>query len=67
MNVVDNEIQISTRKIHSRDAGVVTTQLAGREKGKIEYKGNQRINLLNPVNKFQQELVIDYEYAIQNN
>lgn len=67
MNVVDDEIRISTKKIHSRDAGAVIKELLGREKGKIEYNGNQVIDLLNPVNKFQQELVRDYEYAILNN
>jgi hypothetical protein len=67
MNVVDDEIQISTRKIHSRDARVVVDPLKGGEKGKIEFEGNQEIDLLDPANKFHQELVMDYEYAIQNN
>ncbi len=61
LKIIDNNIIISLKKVHDKNNMVTTSSIIGREKMKINYNGNQKININNPHSEFHKKIVTWYK------
>jgi len=61
----DNKIFLSLKKLNDREGKVVKSNLAGGEKTRANYKGNQKIDINNPQNRFQENMVKWFEEVLE--
>ena len=66
LKVDDNKLIISLQKIHDKEGRVVTSNLQGSSKMKINYAGNQEIDLKNPQNDFHKKIISWYTKEINS-
>ena len=64
MKIDGDDIVINLKKITEGSSGRTANHLRGPEKTSINYKDNQRINIVNPKNKFQKDMVNFYKEAL---
>lgn len=64
MNLKDNKLHIETKKVESSDSTIKLANLVGNEKTKVEYQGNQIIDLSNPQNNFHKEMIEIFQNSI---
>lgn len=66
MNLVDNKLYIQTQKVESNNSNIKLINLVGNEKTKVEYQGNQTIDLSNPKNNFHKNIIETFQNSIIN-
>jgi hypothetical protein len=64
IKVNDDKLIISLKKVHDKSGKVVTSDLRGHEKMKINFEGNQEISIKNPNNDFHKKIVEWYKEEI---
>lgn len=64
LKTTDESLRISLRKVHDKTGKVVTSKMHGSEKMKINFNGNQIINIKNPANEFHSKIVSWYKKEI---
>jgi len=64
IKVNDDKLIISLKKVHDKSGKVVTSDLRGPEKMKINFEGNQEISIKNPNNDFHKKIVEWYKEEI---
>jgi len=65
MKIKDDSLLISLKKVHDKQGVVITENLKGSEKMKINYANNRSINLNNPETAFHQEITNWYKQEIR--
>lgn len=60
----DKNLIIALKKVHGKSGKIVTSSLKGGEKMKINFNGNQEININNPKNDFHRQIVSWYKKEI---
>jgi len=61
LKIKDDNIIISLKKVNDKNNKIITSNLKGREKIKINYNGNQEININNPQSEFHKKLISWYK------
>ncbi len=62
---INNEnLIISLKKTHDKAGKIITSNLQGRDKLKINFNGNQEISIKNPINDFHTQIVSWYQSEI---
>lgn len=64
LKVNDNKLIISLQKIHDKEGKVIISDLQGNSKMKINYAGNQEIDLKYPQNDFHKKIIEWYTQEI---
>lgn len=62
----DKNIAISLKKVHDKEGRIVLSNIKGREKMKINYNGNQIININKPSNEFHKKIITWYKEEMKN-
>jgi hypothetical protein len=65
MKLMDNRLNISLKKLQDHNGNIVKEELRGSYKMKINYSGNQQINLINPENSFHKKMAEWYQEALE--
>jgi len=60
----NNTLVLSLKKVHDRISKVLISEIVGSEKMKINFNGNQNINIKNPKNNFHKQIVSWYNNEI---
>ena len=60
LKTTDENLIISLKKIHDKSDKVVATELKGNDKMKINFNGNQEINMKHPKNNFHEKIISWY-------
>ena len=64
LKTTDDNLMISLTKVHDKNGVVSMSKLKGNEKMKINFLGNQDINIKNPQNSFQEKIISWYKAEI---
>lgn len=65
LKTTDKDLIISLKKIHDKGGKAVTSDLKGGEKMKMNFNGNQNINIEDPQNDFHKQIVTWYKEEIK--
>ena len=61
----DGKLLISLKKIHDKEGKVMASNIVGGQKMKINFNGNQEINIKKPNNEFHKKIVSWYKEEIK--
>ncbi|SFV65186.1 hypothetical protein MNB_SM-6-1557 [hydrothermal vent metagenome] len=65
LKIKENNLIIALKKVHDKGGKITTSDLRGGEKMKINFKGNQMIDLDNPKNDFHKMIVFWYKNELK--
>lgn len=64
LKTTEDKLLISLTKVHDKNGVISTSSLKGNEKMKVNFSGNQNIDIKNPKNSFQEKVVSWYQKEI---
>ena len=64
LKINDENLIVSLKKVHDKNGKIATSNLKGGEKMKINFNGNQKININNPKSDFHRQIVSWYKKEI---
>jgi len=62
----EKNLIVSLKKVHDKSGNIMTSNLKGGEKMKINFNGNQEININNPKSIFHRQVVSWYKKELNN-
>jgi hypothetical protein len=62
----DDKLTISLKKLHDKEGKIVKNELEGSNKMKVNFKGNQVIDINNPKNNFHTEIISWYKQELHD-
>ena len=65
LKIKDENLIVDLKKVHDKNNRIITSKLIGREKMKINYNGNQKININNPKNEFHKKVIFWYKSELK--
>lgn len=65
LKTTEKDLIISLKKVHDKGGQITTSNIKGRNKMKINFSGNQKINKNNPKNDFHKQIISWYNEEIK--